>query len=202
MYRVDSVGTVPAALATYALLQAFAPDLLINAGTAGGFKVLGAARSPKLLALRVPLSTDTGAPGAWLTFTPHVQAQGGSVGDVFLGSAARHHDRHIQMPVYDKYGVYELPCLLTPKLREARAGCCQSAVPAANCWWRKAAILRRELRCARLGRPLRHVLRGPGAQALGLKLGVVSSGNSLAASEQDLQHLKVGTCCLPWLTNH
>ena len=35
--EVDNVGTVPAALATYLTLQAIQPDLLINAGTAGGF---------------------------------------------------------------------------------------------------------------------------------------------------------------------
>nr|XP_043610009.1 5'-methylthioadenosine nucleosidase-like [Erigeron canadensis] len=39
---VNSVGTVPASLVTYASIQALKPDLLINAGTAGGFKVKGA----------------------------------------------------------------------------------------------------------------------------------------------------------------
>ena len=36
---VDSVGTVSSALVTYAAIQALQPDLIINAGTAGGFKV-------------------------------------------------------------------------------------------------------------------------------------------------------------------
>ena len=36
---VDNVGTVPAALLTYASIQAIKPDLVINMGTAGGFKV-------------------------------------------------------------------------------------------------------------------------------------------------------------------
>ncbi|GFY89882.1 methylthioadenosine nucleosidase 1 [Actinidia rufa] len=36
---VDSVGTVSASLVTYASVQALQPDLIINAGTAGGFKV-------------------------------------------------------------------------------------------------------------------------------------------------------------------
>ncbi|GAB2225234.1 hypothetical protein Droror1_Dr00006025 [Drosera rotundifolia] len=40
---VDSVGTVSAALVTYASIQALQPDLIINAGTAGGFKAKGAA---------------------------------------------------------------------------------------------------------------------------------------------------------------
>lgn len=40
--RVDSVGTVSASLVTYAAIQALKPDLIINAGTAGGFKAKGA----------------------------------------------------------------------------------------------------------------------------------------------------------------
>ena len=40
-FNIDSVGTVPAALTTFALLQKEKPDLLINAGTAGGFKAKG-----------------------------------------------------------------------------------------------------------------------------------------------------------------
>ncbi|CAI9104694.1 OLC1v1003418C1 [Oldenlandia corymbosa var. corymbosa] len=39
---VDSVGTVSAALVTYASIQALKPDLIINAGTSGGFKAKGA----------------------------------------------------------------------------------------------------------------------------------------------------------------
>ncbi|XP_028227111.1 5'-methylthioadenosine/S-adenosylhomocysteine nucleosidase 1-like [Glycine soja] len=36
---VDSIGTIPSALATYAAVLALQPYLIINAGTAGGFKV-------------------------------------------------------------------------------------------------------------------------------------------------------------------
>ena len=36
---VDSVGTVSAALVTSFSIQTLKPDLIINAGTAGGFKV-------------------------------------------------------------------------------------------------------------------------------------------------------------------
>ncbi|MED6179708.1 Mutanase [Stylosanthes scabra] len=39
---VDSVGTISSALVTYAAIQALHPDLIINAGTAGGFKAKGA----------------------------------------------------------------------------------------------------------------------------------------------------------------
>lgn len=37
---IDSVGTVPASLITFASIQALQPDILINAGTCGAFKVL------------------------------------------------------------------------------------------------------------------------------------------------------------------
>ncbi|XP_015062454.1 5'-methylthioadenosine/S-adenosylhomocysteine nucleosidase 2 isoform X1 [Solanum pennellii] len=39
---VDGVGTVSASLVTYASVQALKPDLIINAGTAGGFGAKGA----------------------------------------------------------------------------------------------------------------------------------------------------------------
>jgi len=37
-HDVDLIGTVPASLATFLACQAFNPDLIISAGTAGGFK--------------------------------------------------------------------------------------------------------------------------------------------------------------------
>lgn len=40
---VDQVGTVPAALMTYLAVQSFSPDVVISAGTAGGFRGRGAA---------------------------------------------------------------------------------------------------------------------------------------------------------------
>ncbi|XP_018815344.1 5'-methylthioadenosine nucleosidase-like [Juglans regia] len=47
---VDSVGTVSASLVTYASIQALKPDLIINAGTAGGFKAKGASVGDVFLA--------------------------------------------------------------------------------------------------------------------------------------------------------
>jgi len=41
VFGVGFVGTVGAALTTYATIQAFTPDLLINCGTCGGFKSKG-----------------------------------------------------------------------------------------------------------------------------------------------------------------
>ncbi|GAB5030143.1 Hypothetical protein NocV09_00202760 [Nannochloropsis oceanica] len=40
-FGCDNVGTVPAALATYLAVESLKPDLLINAGTAGGFESKG-----------------------------------------------------------------------------------------------------------------------------------------------------------------
>ncbi|MBT4763125.1 MAG: 5'-methylthioadenosine nucleosidase [Bdellovibrionaceae bacterium] len=41
-HKVDCIGTVPASLSTFMAMQQFNPDLIINAGTAGGFKSQGA----------------------------------------------------------------------------------------------------------------------------------------------------------------
>ena len=41
-FGVDNVGTVPAALASFVAIAHLKPDLIINAGTAGGFKRKGA----------------------------------------------------------------------------------------------------------------------------------------------------------------
>ncbi|CAM8971786.1 unnamed protein product [Rhodiola kirilowii] len=50
---VDSVGTISASLITYASIQAFKPDLIINAGTAGGFKAKSASVGDVFLASEV-----------------------------------------------------------------------------------------------------------------------------------------------------
>ncbi|KAJ8631546.1 hypothetical protein MRB53_024869 [Persea americana] len=50
---VDCVGTISASLVTYASIQALKPDLIINAGTAGGFKAKGACIGDVFLASRV-----------------------------------------------------------------------------------------------------------------------------------------------------
>ncbi|GAB4838467.1 5'-methylthioadenosine/S-adenosylhomocysteine nucleosidase [Ancistrocladus abbreviatus] len=52
-FCVDSVGTVSASLVTYASIQALQPDLIINAGTAGGFKAKGACIGDVFLASEV-----------------------------------------------------------------------------------------------------------------------------------------------------
>lgn len=41
-HGVDRIGTIPATLAAHLLIRRFEPDLLVNAGTCGGFKARGA----------------------------------------------------------------------------------------------------------------------------------------------------------------
>mmetsp|Transcript_10161 Transcript_10161/g.30523 ORF Transcript_10161/g.30523 Transcript_10161/m.30523 type:complete len:254 (+) Transcript_10161:189-950(+) len=106
VHGVDQVGTVPAALTAYLALEAFKPDLIISAGTAGGFK-----------------------------------AQGGAVGDVYVGSSVMNHDRRIPIPGFDAYGIGAYDAVRTPKL----------------------------------------------ASELSLKDGIVSSGNSLGYSKEDME---------------
>ncbi|KAF6987606.1 hypothetical protein CFC21_005230 [Triticum aestivum] len=78
---VDSVGTVSAALVTYACIQLLKPDLIINAGTAGGFKARGAGIGDVFLASdvafhdrRIPIPVfDSYGVGARKTFaTPNI----------------------------------------------------------------------------------------------------------------------------------
>eukprot|EP00252_Welwitschia_mirabilis_P008692 TRINITY_DN20768_c0_g1_i2.p1 TRINITY_DN20768_c0_g1~~TRINITY_DN20768_c0_g1_i2.p1 ORF type:complete len:264 (+),score=53.95 TRINITY_DN20768_c0_g1_i2:171-962(+) len=53
IFGIDSVGTVTSALVTYASVQALKPDVIINAGTAGGFKDKGACVGDVFLATDV-----------------------------------------------------------------------------------------------------------------------------------------------------
>ena len=83
-FGVDSVGTVPAALTAYHICQTLKPDLLVNAGTAGGFK-----------------------------------AKGGAIGDVYLATAFKNHDRRIPIPGFDTYGIGAADAAPCPNLRAA-----------------------------------------------------------------------------------
>ncbi|MCG8472371.1 MAG: hypothetical protein MI742_10995 [Desulfobacterales bacterium] len=104
-FGVDNVATQPATLSAYLAIEQFKPDLLINAGTAGGFK-----------------------------------AKGAEIGDVYIGSGAiRFHDRRIPIPGFDGYGVGSYK---TPDVDKV-------------------------------------------AEVLGLKKGVVSTGNSLDMTPED-----------------
>ena len=50
LHGVDNVGTVPAAVTAYLAVQALAPDVVVSAGTAGGFASRGAAIADVYLA--------------------------------------------------------------------------------------------------------------------------------------------------------
>jgi 5'-methylthioadenosine nucleosidase len=100
-FGVDNVGTTPAALTAYLALQSLRestgePDLIINAGTAGGF-----------------------------------QRKGGEVGDVYLGTHCRHHDRRIGIPGFTEYGIGNHAALETPNLLE-HLGAKRGAVTTGN----------------------------------------------------------------------
>ncbi|XP_066353067.1 5'-methylthioadenosine nucleosidase-like [Miscanthus floridulus] len=77
VFGVDSVGTVSAALVTSFSIQTLKPDLIINAGTAGGFKAKGASIGDVFLASdvafhdrRIPIPVfDMYGTGARKTFT-------------------------------------------------------------------------------------------------------------------------------------
>jgi 5'-methylthioadenosine nucleosidase len=86
-HGVDAIGTQAAALATYAAARAVEPDLVLTAGTAGGWRRHGAA-----------------------------------IGDVYLsGDRFVFHDRRIDLPGFDAYGVGSWPGVDTSGLA-ARLG--------------------------------------------------------------------------------
>ncbi len=80
-HGVDNVCTVPAALSTFLAVHQLHPDLVINAGTAGGFSAKGAA-----------------------------------IGDAFISSQIKHHDRRIPIPGFTAYGIGNHESLSCPNL--------------------------------------------------------------------------------------
>ena len=95
-HNVCNVGTVGAALSTYETCATLRPDVIVNAGTAGGFA-----------------------------------KRGGEVGDVYVATKFKNHDRRIPIPGYDKYGVGEYDAWPTPRLIEA-LGCKTGVVCTGN----------------------------------------------------------------------
>ncbi len=84
-FGVDHIGTDASVLNAYVSIRQFRPDLLINAGTAGGF-----------------------------------QKRGARIGDVYLGSDAyRFHDRRIPLGGYEQYGVGSFAALELEGMAEA-----------------------------------------------------------------------------------
>lgn len=81
-YSVDQIGTQPATLIAHLGIEKLKPDLIINAGTAGGYK-----------------------------------SHNAKVGDVYLSN--KHvcfHDRRINIPVFDEFGIGYYPCLPSEQL--------------------------------------------------------------------------------------
>lgn len=80
-FGVDNVGTTPAALTTFLAINQVHPDIVINAGTAGGFKRKTAA-----------------------------------IGDCFVSTTVKHHDRRIPIPGFTEYGIGSYPSVSCPNL--------------------------------------------------------------------------------------
>ena len=80
-YNVDNVGTVPASLSSFLAINQTKPDLVINAGTAGGFK-----------------------------------RKGGEIGDSYIGTIIKNHDRRIQIPGFTDYGIGNYESIACPNL--------------------------------------------------------------------------------------
>ena len=109
-YLVDNIGTQPSAITTHMGIEKFSPNLIINAGTAGGFK-----------------------------------SDKAKIGDVYLGYPhVCFHDRRINLPKYKEYGIGFYPCYPCEKI----------------------------------------------ARELNLRLGVISTGNSLEYTEKDLEIMR------------
>ena len=83
---VDNVGTNGATLAAWLVGSELKPDLIVNAGTAGGFR-----------------------------------RQGGEIGDVYVCSEFRNHDRRIAIPGFDRYGIGEVVCAPEPAAEQIAA---------------------------------------------------------------------------------
>lgn len=78
----SQVGTVPAALATYLAVESLKPDLLINAGTAGGFESKGMAIGDVLISstihnhdrrMLLPIFVDYGVHNHTAVETPRLR---------------------------------------------------------------------------------------------------------------------------------
>ncbi len=95
-FGVDNVGTNAATLSTYLAVNTLDPDLIVNAGTAGGFK-----------------------------------GKGAEIGDVFLATKLKHHDRRIPIPGFTEYGHGDHDAIETPGLAK-HLGCKIGVVTTSN----------------------------------------------------------------------
>ena len=96
------------------------------------------------------------------------------MGDVYVSTALRNHDRRIELPVFDQYGIWEVTSPPAPRLVEVRV---DQFPPQAT-----SAVACDLTRLA--------------SQALGLKTGTVSSGNSLNCGPEDRAALDASGACV------
>ena len=80
-FGVDNVGTTPASLTTFLAINQVHPDIVINAGTAGGFKRKTA-----------------------------------TIGDCFLSTTVKFHDRRIPIPGFTEYGIGSYSSVACPNM--------------------------------------------------------------------------------------
>lgn len=117
-HGVDLIGTVPASLAAYLACQAFNPDLIISAGTAGGFKARGAAIGDVFVSTgkihhdrRIPLPgfDALGLGYAASTPTPAMQAALGlKAGIVTSGNSLDYTDKCMEIMTRHEAAVKEM----------------------------------------------------------------------------------------------
>ncbi len=109
-HSVDQIGTQASTLTTHLGIEKFAPEIIINAGTAGGFK-----------------------------------SNGSKIGDVYLSyPKVCYHDRRVNLPGFNDYGTGNYPTIDSTTI----------------------------------------------AKELNLKTGIVSTGDSLDFTTQDLEQIK------------
>jgi nucleoside phosphorylase len=109
--KIDRIGTQAATLAAWETIRLLNPDIIINAGTAGGFKKHQA-----------------------------------NIGDVYISTESfKYHNRHIPVEGYEDFQVGNFQCTEAPKL----------------------------------------------AAAIGLKRGIISTGDSVSADTSDIQRMEL-----------
>ena len=98
-------------------------DLIISAGTAGGFKakvcqgdgcgMAACCAQDRVWWLSVSPPQSITPPGRALPVS-----QGAAIGDVFVSTGKMHHDRRIPLPGFDKFGIGYVATLPTPNMQK------------------------------------------------------------------------------------
>jgi 5'-methylthioadenosine nucleosidase len=117
-FGVDNVGTTPAALSTYLSVMEHKPDLIINAGTGGGFKAKGAEIGDAFLATKachhdrriaIPGFTEMGIGNHSMLETPNLRASlGFKSGVVSTSNSLDHVDKDDEMMLQNDASIKEM----------------------------------------------------------------------------------------------